>query len=143
LLALVGIGHRFEVRDDRGQQTRTHHSYDDLHAVYSLYEKPHPYAPSPHLVQSGLGRRGTGTTSKGDYAPNLLRTSDSDSGEETFLDTPVLELVLGSSLGTLVVVHHFRRELPRDQQELWEQAAQKYQEESHAHSSAVVGLMYL
>ena len=59
-----------------------------------------------------------------------------------FLDTPVNELLLGSALGTLVVLH-FRRELPYDQQQLREQGAQKYQEESHAHSSAVVGLMHL
>jgi hypothetical protein len=59
-----------------------------------------------------------------------------------FLDTPVNELLLGSALGTLVVLH-FRREPPYDQQQLREQGAQKYQEESHAHSSAVVGLMHL
>ena len=52
------------------------------------------------------------------------------------------ELLLGSALGTLVVLH-FRREPPYDQQQLREQGAQKYQEESHAHSSAVVGLMHL
>jgi hypothetical protein len=59
-----------------------------------------------------------------------------------FLDTPVNELLLGSALGTLVVLH-FRREPPYDQQQLREQGAQKYQEERHAHSSAVVGLMHL
>lgn len=59
-----------------------------------------------------------------------------------FLDTPVNELLLGSALGTLVVLH-FRPEPPYDQQQLREQGARKYQEEIHAHSGAVVGLMHL
>ena len=53
------------------------------------------------------------------------------------------ELFLGSALATLVVVLHFRREPTYDQQQLREQAPQKYQEKGDPHSGPVVGLMHL
>jgi hypothetical protein len=63
--------------------------------------------------------------------------------QELLLGAAVNEPALGSRFGVLVLVLHFRGEPPYDQQQLREQAAQKYQEKSHTHSGAVVGLMHL